>query len=148
MQGKWLIGLMLLGIAGATQAGIYRWVDENGTVHYGERAPADTRAREVPIEKAPPADPLAAERQRRMNRFVEIRERERAARDQTEAEAKRQAEKRAYNCRIARDRLQRLRQAGLVYDIDENGKRVYRDDAGREQAIAQAEEKVRYWCRE
>ena len=38
---RWLTLLLLLGVAstGLAQKKVYRWVDENGQIHYGDRIP-------------------------------------------------------------------------------------------------------------
>ncbi|MBS0001448.1 MAG: DUF4124 domain-containing protein [Thioalkalivibrio sp.] len=45
-----LLALTLPGAANAT--GIYRWVDAEGTVHFGDSPPSDRRAK--PVEIRPP----------------------------------------------------------------------------------------------
>jgi glutaredoxin len=53
-----LAGLLLA--MGAAQAGeVYRWVDKNGNVHYGD-VPVDEDAEKVKITAPPPADAASA----------------------------------------------------------------------------------------
>lgn len=65
-----LVWLMLLGIlAGAAQAGeAYRWVDADGTVHYGDRPPADSKGvqtRNIPADNPDAATLEAIKRKQR-----------------------------------------------------------------------------------
>lgn len=51
-------------ISGLCNAGgVYKWVDDNGVVHYGDR-PNTTEAQEVKIDPAPEVDPAAEEKLR------------------------------------------------------------------------------------
>ena len=49
-------------------------------------------------------------------------------------------------CRHARDRLRVVRQAGRIYNVDDNGKRVVQTDEARTETTRQAEDYVAYWC--
>ena len=49
-------------LAGPVQAGICKWVDENGVTHYAERCPEQVEAREVEIAPPPPAQQLEESR--------------------------------------------------------------------------------------
>ncbi|MCD2343838.1 DUF4124 domain-containing protein [Ideonella azotifigens] len=53
---------LLLAAAGAVAATVYRWVDENGQVHYGEVVPEQYRRTAKPVEMW--ASPPSAEQQR------------------------------------------------------------------------------------
>jgi hypothetical protein len=37
---QFMIFVMSVCFAASAQSGLYRWVDENGTVHYGDKVPA------------------------------------------------------------------------------------------------------------
>ncbi len=65
MTGKWLIGAGILAVlmvsvdtAGAEGRKVYRWVDEDGVVHYGDRVPPEQirNDREVLNEYGVPID--------------------------------------------------------------------------------------------
>lgn len=58
MRSALIIGLMACSLAAS--AGVYRWVDENGKVHYGDRPPAQAEQLNPP---PPPADPDPAAQQ-------------------------------------------------------------------------------------
>ena len=75
---RWLTLLLLLGVAstGLAQKKVYRWVDENGQIHYGDRIPpryakteraeinergvvVDVKEREKPVEEVAAAQAAA-----------------------------------------------------------------------------------------
>jgi hypothetical protein len=66
---KFFLAAGLIMVASALQAGVYKWVDRDGKVHYGDTPPASARATPVAMTSAGPsgagqlAVPAAAEPQ-------------------------------------------------------------------------------------
>ncbi len=60
-SSKFLIVALMLGAAAtAIAGGVYRWVDANGKVHYGDQPPAGAQAQQMKVKQAKPA-PTAPE---------------------------------------------------------------------------------------
>lgn len=78
INGKALVLLLCVG-SGVAHAGVYKWVDEQGQVHYGSRPPSGQAANPVRIEKAPPADPYAQQRREKMQKQLDSWSAEREA---------------------------------------------------------------------
>ncbi len=117
---------------------IYRWVDDNGVVHFtdrpregAERLTIRTAAPSTPARAATPAAPSAQQ--------PELMVESDAQDDQT-------AEVRAANCTSARDRLSRLQGAPRLYREGEGGERLYLEDDERTLVLAEAQELVDSWC--
>ncbi|HMA31057.1 MAG TPA: DUF4124 domain-containing protein [Casimicrobiaceae bacterium] len=79
-----LVGVVLLAVATGAHAGLYKWVDEHGIVHYSDRLPPDAvnRAstqlnREGVVVKQIGQAPTAAEQQAREAQEKQKREQER-----------------------------------------------------------------------
>lgn len=151
MQTRKLLVLLLLVVwtASASAAGVYKWVDEQGRVHYGERPPARTQAQEIAVKQAPPppmpAEDEAARRdnqQRLLRAFEEEREQKKAQKQKSqEEEAKRERQ-----CAVARDRVRRYETAARVYDLDEQGNRRILSDEERAVTEQRARQEVARWC--
>ncbi len=146
MASRWVF-IMVVLLAGSTAIGgeIYRWVDESGQVHFGDR-PAGTSASRV---AAPPAHRVDTDLQQRyqkrrklLNAFQEEHEQER----QEELVAREEAMTREKNCTIARDTLRAYLESATLYRLDEKGNRVNLSDAERTRAESKAREDVTYWC--
>jgi hypothetical protein len=85
-----LWAVALLALAGAAGATTYKWTDENGKVHYSDKAPADApsgttvldkQARPVKKIEAPPSpEELKAKAEQEQRARTEAREREEQAR--------------------------------------------------------------------
>jgi hypothetical protein len=128
-----LLAACCLAASLSASAEIYRWTDEAGRVHYGERPPGDG-AEPVVVRPSPAggaAAPSEAQRRERQQRLLESFEYERARRAEQRAEAARLADRRARDCRQVQAILRRLDHAGPVYVTDADGSRRYLDDAER-----------------
>ncbi|WP_196800281.1 DUF4124 domain-containing protein [Thioalkalivibrio sp. ALE12] len=131
---SWVAAALLLGLAVPVQADIYRWVDDDGTVHYSSTPQPETSQRERRIYDSEgrmreilPA-PMSAE------------ERAQAAAEREQAERDLEATQRARQDRAARE--QQLRRAYASLDeIEELRERRERSIAGNIQR-SEAQEKT------
>lgn len=137
---------LLLGAVHA--AGVYKWRDEQGRVHYGDRSPGDS-ARELKIRPPSPSAqvPNEAQRRERTRRLLDVfAEERREKQEQAERERQSKAQAEAY-CARARDRLRNLERSSYVYELDRNGERVVLPEARRDQALDEARAAIKRWCR-
>ncbi|WP_028240614.1 DUF4124 domain-containing protein [Stutzerimonas azotifigens] len=99
-------------------AEIYRWTDEQGRVHFSERAAAGAER----VEVRPQVVEQDAARQAQASRWFEARREERQAQAQADAE---QRQQRAQECAQLRQRLEWLSQGGRHFRTDASGERHY-----------------------
>lgn len=152
-----LFAILALSLATITQAdGIYKWVDENGVVHFGSQPPQKIQ---VEVVKAPKSqrfkqwqqeqDALVAERQ--MKTDSETAEAapskpERPAVAPAEAPSKAELAARAQRCKSAQLRLQELQNHSRVREVDANGNYRVLGEEERQQRIRQAQQVVQTNC--
>ncbi len=140
------LALLALLAAVAVPAQVYRWVDGEGKVHYGERPPSGAKASPVEDKIATPpgtAKPKADAAQQERD-F----QRRRIEREQQEAREQRSAEKGKQACERERSRLATLRNARRVTaGVDDKGDRRYLSDAERADSIRTQEDAVARACR-
>ena len=141
--GTGLIMLLTLPAAGEE---VYRWTDDHGRVHFGDR-PAGALARPVELQRAPAPDAVAAERRERQQRLLDAFEQDRREAQEQAARARREEDVRRERCAHARDQARGVEEAGVVYELDAAGNRRYLSDGAREQALAQVRHAVERWCR-
>ena len=142
------IAFAALLAASTAHAQVYRWVDEQGKVHYGERPPSGAKASPVedrlaapPGAPAPKAAPDASQQERDFQR-------RRMEREQKEASEQKAAEKAKQQCERERSRLAQLRTARRIpAGVDDKGDRRYLSDAERADAIGSQEAAVARTCR-
>ena len=123
-------------------AALYKWIDENGRVVYGDTPPAGVKAERVNAA-APPADPNAirdmASKDAQINKRQQARADEDAKAEKAQADAKAKSER----CAQIRGNVQTLRSDAAVYRFNEKGEKIYLETPDRAKSIADAEKLLR-----
>ncbi len=136
----------LMAIAASASAQVYKWVDEKGVTHYGERPPQGKKASEVPNKLGTPGPGAASPAEDWQQKDRAFRQRKIQA-DTADEKQKQDAARRQEQCNQQRDLLARLKQSGRSYTLNEKGERVYMNDAERDAAIARQEKLTAEQCR-
>ena len=122
-------------------AALYKWLDENGRVVYGDTPPPGAKADR--LSAAPPADPGAVRDM--ASKDAELKKRQQQRADDAAKADKDQADlvrKRA-QCQQARSNILTLRNGGNVYRYNEKGERVFYEAADRARAISENQVLIR-----
>lgn len=148
--------LAMLTVAADANGQVYRWVDENGVVHYGDRAPQGVEATRVgvnpntvpiarPESSPPPAeaptesagDPAEA------LSYAELRRRERAEQRQQNLEIERA---RTADCARVRKTRNLLEPSPRVIVQDEDGNPRRLDDNERLRLLEESQQFLAKYC--
>ncbi|MGD9264679.1 MAG: DUF4124 domain-containing protein [Lysobacterales bacterium] len=144
--------LAILVSGGLAASEVYRWVDEDGVVHFGDRAEGIPNAEVVDVPSKPsrrtdapppttPADPQAeAENEpsyAQQRRDARAEARRKAAEERQQIEA---------SCAVARERVAALEPSTKVLVEDEGGNVVRMDDDKRLELLAEAKAYVAKNC--
>lgn len=137
-----LIACSVLAIHADAQQ-LYRWVDADGKVHFGDRPPAAAKAEPLDGKLKPVngAEPTRRQDFPDTSRSREI-EREYAARK--ESQQSRSLQQQQIACQRARRQLQILQ--GRVYFVDENGQESTISERQRQQEAQKLEAEIRRYC--
>ncbi|MEW5903286.1 MAG: DUF4124 domain-containing protein [Pseudomonadota bacterium] len=145
-----LFTLLALSYALSAQAGLNKWVDENGKVHYSDTPPANVQTESVRsyTGKGQAEAPASYSSKSYAEREAELKKarnekQEATAKSQQEAAAK--AEKQRA-CTAARENLRTIESGTRLFTYDENGERRYVDDNEREQRLNSAREAAKANC--
>lgn len=143
-----LTGVVLLG-GTAVASDIYKWTDESGTVHYGDRPTGNGSAERLAIASEP-TDPesvarIAQARSDARSARAEAAA-EKAANEPSPEELRARAEERAHKCTTYKERLQKFITSRRLYRHDENGERVYLDEEEKLAARAGVQQKIEEYC--
>ena len=127
-----------------SHAGVYKWIDEDGQVHYGEQ-PGNTSAEKVPIRTNETTAP------RTMNKdHIDIVKSDIEVKNEKKKEAEEQKkidrENRKY-CKEARSDLQTIYSRGRMREINEKGEYIVMTEEQRQQRISAAKKKEREFCK-
>jgi hypothetical protein len=151
MRFRTLITVMLLAFATANVAiakQIYKWTDENGNVHYEDR-PMSEQSERVAVSSKP-TDPARVQSQTQARLDAQARKAEEAAATAAAGpspeERKAEAEEREKKCTQYRQTLQKFVVSRRLYREDENGERVYLDEAETQAARERVEGQVEEFC--
>lgn len=128
-------------------AEIYRWVDENGQTRFSDRPVKGTKASTVNVDttKNSYGGGTVLNRQRDLlNRYDEQdlqakKDKQQAALD------KAQQEQNKKDCLRAKDRLATFERS-KIYNLDENGERVYQSETKRTQTIENLRKRIQNNC--
>ena len=128
-------------------AGVYKWTDDKGNVHFGDRPPT-VDAEEVRIPKAASSPSTTAkERNRLRQRMLEIYQEDRNKKKLEETNRKQEAKQLAKQCEKARYRLGKYTESNALYDKLPNGERRYLTEEEREKAIAELQAAIEKNCK-
>jgi len=128
-----LLLLMTAPLAASQAAGLYKWTDDEGNVHYGQLPPTDRTAKKI----APPKDiPATAQTEQQETDADAIPEE--AKRDAEELNVKRQ------NCEIAKGNMQTYKDSQKIRQAD--GKVVELSDEMREAKTKEAQKMIDKYC--
>lgn len=145
---KYTSVLILLFGCALANAEVYRWVDDQGTVHYGERPPVGVESSRLrlPTEPASTGAPLkdrrVVDRERLLNSF----EQDRLARKQAIEEQREQERQREQLCEDFKARWRLYTSVGRLYDVAEDGSRHYLSDAEKEAELARLRAGMQQSC--
>lgn len=133
----------LLLLPGLAAAEIYRWVDGDGQVHFGQR-PAAPGAEQIEVKpQVVERDPATRERLERSERFYDARRQEQA---QAAAAAAERRAKRDQECGELRRRLAQIPEGRRYYHSEANGERSYYSDEQLDAARRQLRDQVAERC--
>ena len=149
--------LLLAGLAasGSVMASnIYKWVDAEGNIHYGDRPTGAAVASTTPVEQVAIASRRTDKAQ--VDAGVEARLERQTQRSESRtaaADAKKEAEElqakadeRARKCTTYRERLEKFTNSRRLYRVDDSGEREYLDDSQMDEARALVQKQVQDYC--
>lgn len=139
MRRLLLIASLLPALAGAE---IYRWIDAQGQVHFGQRPVSGAERVEVKPQVVE-RDADTREREARSERYYQARQ---AEREQAAATAAQQRQERDGECRELRQRLAQLPDGYRYYREGANGERIYYSDEELDAARRQVRERIAERC--
>ena len=118
--------LLLAVVPGvAISASVYKWPDENGVTHFGDRQPTGSKAERVNVRSGTSTD-ASGNRQSPQERLQNLEERQSEEAEQRQESAVEQARRkqREANCATARSNLELIERNARIR-IEENGEQRY-----------------------
>lgn len=126
-------------------AEVYRWVDEQGNVHFGDKAHANKQAQDITDDIQLKNIDHSADRTQQSLQQIELRQQAQSIESQQrQAQQQDKGQKLNQACRDAKQRLSILQ--GRVIFIDENGNEVKRSEQERQQRADALQRDVKQYC--
>ena len=136
--------LVLASPLAAGPSAIYRWVDEHGQIHYGDRPPSGVQADAIP----PPLPAGSDEEVRHLQDYVrtlEVQDAECARQAEQERQQQERAAARRADCEASSERRARLEKPRqLEYQPDGSTRRLTEEE--RQTRIADTEKRIADVC--
>jgi len=147
--------LIVLIVSAATLASqalageIYKYVDDQGTVHYVDRPTGESGEERLDVSYAHTDSAAVNAQVKQRHEYMEALEESRAdakSRREAEAQARAEVEQRAAKCQESRARLETYLQSRRLYRENAAGEREYLDEAQTMEARKKAEEQIQKYC--
>ncbi|MCW8933397.1 MAG: DUF4124 domain-containing protein [Gammaproteobacteria bacterium] len=137
-------------------AGIYKWVDAEGNIHYGQQRPADATSEKMDVQQYAPRDTSSYNRPGSKNTDENsdtVATDEADKKDLQPAEPEKKVEtaaekkRRLAACAQARKNLSTMLSVGRVRSKDKDGNVTYMSQAQKEEKISQAKSLIAKHCK-
>lgn len=142
---KSLLLLMLLSGQVGVHAELYRWVDEKGQVHFGDQA-RDATTHAIKPHSGPPKQDDGRQRLYKTRKLLNAYQIERQQMREQQAKQKAAAEKQKRDCNRARDNLRKYTDYGNIYQLGDDGERVYLSAKERMALLQRSRKAVERLC--
>ena len=141
-MGRYVALLVFALFSVSVSAGIYRWVDDEGNVHFSDKAPDTEKSEDLTGQLTPiNSDSSARETEKMRDLFKGETPEEAHYRKQQE---KAQQARMGKACRDAKARLKKLR--GRFYMVDDNGKEIVVSADEQQNMVRDLEQQIRKYC--
>ena len=125
----------LMIITSVASAGLYKWVDNDGNVHYSQKPPRDKQYKRLKAPADAPENASPLYKNTKLNK---------PGSKTTKTETAKNEETRASNCKKAKQNLASYQQSRRVRD--KNGNVITLDDKARAKQIQNAKQAVSDFC--
>jgi hypothetical protein len=107
----------------ATAQSVYKWTDENGVIHFGDRKPNGQQSESVSIRTGKPSGAASTSPQQKVQEMAD-QEAESVQSEKVSAAEEARQKQRTANCRTAESNLSLIR-SGSRIRVEENGEERY-----------------------
>ena len=139
-----ILAVLMLSPAASWARSSYKWVDDNGVVHYSDRMRANHDASIISVTVDEPTD--EADDSESGDETAKDASTDQAQMAANAAADKKQKAVRKANCASAREQLATNQSLARMYRLDKKGERQYLNDQERADVIKSSVESVKYWC--
>lgn len=147
-----LIPLSVLWLSFAN-AEIYKWVDKNGNVHFGDKA-GHNKAEQLDIDEGRVTksssgniDEDELTRDEKRQRLLDVMSEDRVERNKIKEDERRRRNNNKIKCAQLKDRLRHIKSATGLYNLDKEGKRLFLSNKDRNKSQRNLQKRIKRHCR-
>ena len=139
--------VFILLMVSPVSAGVYKWTDKKGNVHFGDRPDNQDEATELiyDIESRAGITHSSGNNKER-NRMAKELENDRKEREHNREERRIAQKKAQKRCAQSKDQLRRYQRANSIYKLNKNGDRVYYSKEEREAKEKKINKSIAKYC--
>jgi len=145
---KGLFFLIIISISNYCYSGIYKWVDEQGNVHYGQQRPASVQSEQMRVQNYAPQDTSSYKRpglntDNENNKSTSSE----AEKEEKKPESKAEKKQRLAACAQARKNLTRMQSIGRIKSKDKDGNSSFISQKQKEEKMQQSRDLISKHCK-
>ena len=149
---RYPIFIFLLMLPLLAQAAVYKWIDDEGNVHYGDRPAGSEPSVEMEVDDSVTIPSFGGRddsmsREERRERLLQAMEEDRLEKKQQREQKQALKQRNRKKCNFYRDRMRHYQRASGIYQLDQDGNRVYMSDADRAKSTKNLQKKIDKYCR-
>ena len=147
MKGSLLI-ILLFSCSYAAHGEIFKWVDEQGNTHYGDKPTDDQSSTQLDITEPESNKPVPEkeDRDERRRRLADVLQEDRLKKVEEKNKVLVEKEQLNKKCAYAKDQLKQYEDSGYLYNLDKDGNRIRMSDEYKTSAIVNLRSQISKNC--
>lgn len=143
---KFFFTLAVLLVLNPVQGEIFKWTDDQGNVHYGDKPAENSQQLQINEESSAASRLTREQREERRRKLLEAFDEDREKANREKAKQEKQKARIQKNCIYAKDRLKRYRVAGSLYRLDKDGNRVFMSEGEKQASVDRLQAEIDKYC--
>lgn len=131
----------------ATHASIYKWVDDEGNVHYSQQKPQNIKTEKMIVNSRAPENSSTYSKPSLKKKEEEKQATDKEGKAAVSEKPEKSAEERASLCKQSQDNLQALLSRGRIRQKDAQGNVSYMSEEHKQQRIKREQDRVKENCK-
>ena len=148
MYSKYFFLTMLVALSSATAyAGVYKWTDEDGKIHYSQTRPSsDIEAESLRIHGRKPQSDSTSDTDADKKKAEDKKKEQSDKKQESKLNAENAKNAKAV-CQTARKRLSIMKSTGRIRERDEKGNVNYLSDKQKKASMKKEQEVIKKFCK-
>ncbi len=141
--------LLLLFISLPLQAGVHRWVDENGHVHFSDKAPSNKKSEKIDIKvQEPKRNADQQERLRKQQYFLESQQEAREEKKFAKEQQKKRDDRAKQICLQSKAALEKHENGRVrIYNTRPDGSRYFMTNEEKQAYLVRLRQDIKMYCK-